>query len=741
MAEWIEGTVERVQWASAESGYAVLKVAVASGVVSVVGNIAALAEAEGAFASFEGRYETHAVHGYQFRASGFLVGSPQTRSGLVRYLSSSGVRGVGGKLATAIVDRFGMDTLGVLERSPQRLTEVSGIGVARAEAIAMRWEEDEGERALTILLHGLELRASQVQRVRDRFGDRTAHVVTRQPYRLALEVWGIGFRTADALARRQGVSDDDPARLQAAAVHVLDRLADAGDCYLTREELARRCGELRVPAGPLDTALDELVGRDRVVVEADEARPDDREDDRIYATRVWRREHDVAAALVGLSEGEAGEMEEVHTAMRYASVALDDDQAEAVQVALEGGLTVITGGPGTGKTTLVRALVRAATERGQTWLLASPTGRAARRLGEATGAEAKTVHRLLEYRPVKGRGMVFSRDRSNPLVCDGLVIDEASMVDLELMNAITSAIPAVAGFALVLVGDADQLPSVGAGQVLRDLISSRVVRVARLTRIYRQGAGSGIVSAAGTLLDGGVPASGERSGFNDFYRVRRDDPGRARDTLVQVVAERLAANGFNPVTDVQVITPTRRGPLGTESLNKALQQRLNPTRAGLKRGELEFRPGDRVICTKNRYDLEVFNGDVGLVERLHAGGLEVAFEGDRGDRTVRWSAADVSDLDLAYAITVHKSQGSEYPAVVLALHGCHGIMLRRNLVYTALTRARRFFCSVGSDAAWSTSVSRGAKDTRRTLLARRLQVASRWSEAERGDISRAGEDP
>ena len=729
--------MERVHWASQESGYAVLRVATPAGPATVVGTVASLAE-EGVFASFEGRFETHAVHGHQFRAEAFLVGSPRTEVGLVRYLSSAGVRGVGENLAGAVVETFGMDTLRILEHEPERLTEVSGIGPARATAIAERWQAEAGERAATILLRGLDLTARQTQRIRDRYGDRTVYVVTQRPYRLAMEVWGIGFRTADALARRQGVAHDDPQRVQAAVFHVLDRLGDDGHCFVTRQDLARRLQDLNVPSQGLNDALQELLAKDRAVVEAmDTETFEPRPLDRVYSVRIWRAEHDVAAELASRAACDReGEVAEVRDAMSFTAspgVQLDEAQADAVRIALSSGITVITGGPGTGKTTLVRALVRAARERGEEWLLASPTGRAARRLSEATGAEAKTVHRLLEYRPVQGQGMSFCRDRVNPLACDGLVIDEASMVDLELMNAIVAALPASPNLSVVLVGDADQLPSVGAGQVLRDLIQSEVVSVVRLDRIYRQGEGSGIVSAAREILHGQVPDSGEKAGYKDFFRVLREDATSARGTIVDVVAERLVAKGFDALREVQVIAPTRRGPLGTEALNQALQDRLNPGEGGLKKGDLRFRARDRVICTRNRYDLEVFNGDVGRVDGVHAAGLDLTFEGDGVGRRVRWPSGELGDLDLAYAITVHKSQGSEYPAVVLALHRCHGLMLRRNLVYTAVTRARRFFCAVGSDYAWQQSVTRATGDERSTRLSERLIEAAMWSSVRLGD--------
>ncbi|MEM6931896.1 MAG: AAA family ATPase, partial [Myxococcota bacterium] len=370
--------------------------------------------------------------------------------------------------------------------------------------------------------------------------------------------------------------------------------------------------------------------------------------------------------------------------------------------------------PGTGKTTLLKVLLRAFAERGQQVKLASPTGRAARRLEEATGLPASTLHRMLEFNPGEGG---FQRTVTHPLETDVVVVDEASMVDLELMGALLEACPVDRqGFALVLVGDADQLPSVGPGQILRDVVRAGSVPIARLTTVHRQAQDSGILDAAQRIHRGEVPVSGEVSGHDDVFCIARDDAQRARDTIVRVVSERLPAKGFEALRDIQVLAPTRRGPLGTEELNRVLQATLNPGSEGLKRGDRQYRVGDRVLCTKNRYDVEVFNGDVGVIRDLHRGALEIDFEG----RIVKWEREDLNMLDLAYAMTVHKSQGSEYPAVVLALHQSHGIMLKRNLFYTAVTRAKQFLCVVGSPRAWSRAVRTQHENERYTALAQRL---------------------
>jgi len=712
---WIEGRLQRVLWASATSGYAVVRLAgVDDASFVAVGMLADLVDhAEGAFLALEGGWEDHPVHGRQFRCSGTLHGSPRSLEGMRLYLASSGVKGVGPKMAEALVEHFGLATPRVLATEPHRLQEVSGIGPAKAQAIRTAWARDEEGRALAMTLRGLGVSQRLVQRIRDRYGDRAPQVVRREPYRLAEEIRGIGFRTADALARQLGLPPDDPARQQAAVAHVLDQASVDGHCYTPREQLDAMVGALGVPTEGLDEAVRGAEGRGRVVVEGE----------RLWPTHLFDAELGVARELRRLvaAAGRPVDDAAIERAEAWEGVQLDPTQRKAVRLALGGGVVVITGGPGTGKTTLLRVLVRVVVERqGATWLLGSPTGRAARRLAEATGRPASTLHKMLELDP--GRGG-FGRSQGHPLECDGVVVDEVSMVDVELMQALLSALPFDhPALSLVLVGDADQLPSVGPGQVLRDLVDSGEVPLVRLDTIHRQAADSGIVVAAGQIHGGAVPMSGERTGHRDVFLLDRPEAEAALDTLVRVVHQRLPDHGFDPFADVQVLAPTRRGPLGTRRLNQVLQDVLNPDGQELVRGERRYRVGDRVICTRNRYDVEVVNGDIGRVRAIDGRALVVDFDG----RRVPWARDDLGLLDLAYAVTVHKSQGSEYPAVVLALHGSHGLMLRRNLFYTAATRARRFLCVVGSRRAWARAVGTRGGDERRTALAERLRQPDPW---------------
>jgi exodeoxyribonuclease V alpha subunit len=708
VADWLEGRVERVLWAAADGGWAVLKVRTPQEEAVVVGPLGSLAEIVRAgaqpFVSFEGQREQHLDHGRRFTATAFLVSSPQTLDGLKHYLGSSGVKGVGPVMARRIVNHFGEDTTRVMEEEPGRLAEIPGVGEKRAEAIAQAWVEDAGRRALSILLRSLEITGRTEALIRERYGDSAFRVVTREPYRLAREVAGVGFLTADQIARRQGLAPDDPARVAAAIEHVVQRAGDEGHTVAPKTLVERGLERLGVVAPDLDAALLACSGEGWLVEVQWEGEP-------AWCTpALFEASTETAAHLAMRMHApiEPVSDEEIAVVEAEVGIALDPSQRAAVATALSAAVAVVTGGPGTGKTTLVKVLLQVAARRGEQWALASPTGRAARRLAEATGTPASTLHRLLEFQPWGG----FGRGLHEPLDIDGLVIDEASMVDIQLMAAVVKALPQERSCRLLLVGDVDQLPSVGPGQVLRDLISAGVVPVARLTEVHRQARHSGIVRSAAGIVAGVAPRSGEHTGADDFFLIERADPEAALRTVVQVVTERLPARGFS-WSDVQVLSPTRKGPLGTERLNEALREAMQGDRPATSFGKRKFGTGDRVICVKNRYDHGVFNGDTGEVRAVSREGVTIRFD----EATVIWPREELDQIELAYAITVHKAQGSEYPAVVLVLHPAHGIMLRRNLVYTALTRARRFFCGVGERVAWERAVARREVGRRHTRLA------------------------
>lgn len=727
----LEGELLGFSYQDERSAFAVARFGLADGEeITVVGPLGTARP--GQTLHLSGRWDRHKVHGQQFRVFSFLADDPRTLEGLATYLSSGAVQGVGPELATRLVDRFGLATLHVLAEQPERLQEVDGIGPARAAAIREAWQSDKEDRELHAMLRGHGLKPALTRRIVERYGSDALSVVLRDPYRMAREVPGVGFRTADTIARHNGIAHDAPIRASAAVLHALDAAQDDGHCFLPQGELAQRLEQLDVPPPAWQVAVRELLATRRLVSweTADPlARP-------IQLAWLHKLERRVAERVLGLVQLPARpSLLTVKDAEAATGLTLNSDQHQAVKWALERGIVVITGGPGTGKTTIVKVLLAAARQLGQRWKLAAPTGRAARRLAQACGQEASTLHRLLDF---EFPAMRFRRDATNPLEAHGVIVDEASMVDLRLMAALLEAIPP--GGRLVLVGDDHQLPAVGAGQVLGDLIRSGTVDVVHLEEIYRQAAGSGIIVNAHRIDAGTMPISAERERREweraletwpahrakplepalDFFLVEREDPLEVQAALLQAVTERLPLRGFDPMQDVQVLAPVHRGELGTVVLNRKLQASLNPSGRALEVGNFVFREGDRVIQTRNNYQTEVFNGEVGRIARVEEGGLLVAFEG----RTVPLSGEQLREVEPAYAITVHKSQGSEYPAVVIALHGSHRIMLRRNLLYTAVTRASSFCCIIGSRRAVRLAVSISGHQDRHTLLADLLRVGA-----------------
>ena len=667
-----------------------------------------------------GRWATHPSFGRQFKVDSVLVEDPRTLTGIERYLSSGAVKGLGPTFARRVVEHFGLETLDVIEHEPERLREVSGIGAKRVAQIIENWERDRAHRAVHAALRGHGIGQALANRIVEAYGGDAMAVLTREPYRLAGEIKGVGFRTADRIAQEAGIPRDDPARSEAAALFLLREAEGQGHCFLPQGELVERAQRLEVPADAAAAALDRLqlhgrISRHRANPES--ARP-------VYLPELERAEAFVAERLAELAQARPAPQRppDVDRAARQLGMDLNADQRRAVQTAVTSGVTVVTGGPGTGKTTIVQVLLRVAGAQMEQWLLAAPTGRAARRLSETTDRDARTLHRLLEYQPRTGD---FQRGPLQPLEADGVLIDEASMVDIRLMASLLAAIPD--GCRLVLVGDADQLPSVGPGRVLGELVASGAVPVATLSEVYRQAAGSGIVRNAWRVNGGQRSTSGEREAQDgdaerrpDFFILGRPDPLAARQTALEVVTRRLTRLGFDPRTDVQVLTPMHAGPLGTIALNQALQDALTGTGPALTRGNRRFFVGDRVIQVRNDYDNDILNGDVGRVLEVGRGALLVDFEG----RELRLSGEQLGDLEPAWAISIHKSQGSEYPAVIVLLHRSHRMMLRRNLLYTAMTRARRFCCVIADPWALDTAVETRGGDERWTRLAERVGRAA-----------------
>lgn len=660
-----------------------------------------------------GRWATHAIHGRQFKVDSVLVEDPRTDRGLIRYLSSGAVTGLGKEFAKRVVETFGVDTLRVIEEEPERLQEVPGIGKKRMERIREHWALDQKNREVYATLHGYGIGRALANRVVERYAEKAPAIIQSQPYRLAEEIKGVGFRTADRIAREVGIDLTHPDRSDAGVLHLLREAEGQGHCFLPRREVMERARNLEITTNDCELAIGRLLLSGKLLAPSS-VDPDLQP---MYNPILERAERQVSSRLQNLADAHKDAPPASPPLLRKveasAQLKLNEDQRTAVLTSLTGGVTVITGGPGTGKTTIVKLLLLLAQTRKERWLLAAPTGRASRRLAEATDSEAKTIHRLLEF---NGRTGQFQRTTTNPLSADGVLIDEASMVDIRLMSSLLAAVPE--GCRLVLVGDADQLPSVGAGRVLGDIIDSGRLPVCTLAEVYRQAADSGIVQNAHLINAGESPISGEKeNGRPDFFEIHRSEAMDAQRTVVEVVTRRLPAKGFDPLKDVQVLTPMHNGVLGTDALNTALQNALNPGGMSITRGQRVFRVRDRIIQLRNDYDNDIFNGDVGIIIIASNGTLTVDFDG----RHVLLRGQQLGDIELAYAISIHKSQGSEYPAVVMVLHRAHFVMLRRNLLYTGVTRARRFCCLVGDRWAIRQAVATPGGGERWTRLADRLK--------------------
>ncbi|MCE9584317.1 MAG: ATP-dependent RecD-like DNA helicase [Planctomycetes bacterium] len=699
----LEGVLERVTFVNEENGWSVVRILVDGerDLLTAVGNL--LGVRVGETLRMKGEWIEDRRFGRQFKIATFTPVLPSTEAGIGKYLGSGVIKGVGPRTAEKIVAAFGDRTLDVLTDTPQRLREVKGLG-RKVKAIAEAWKEQRAVHETMTFLLGLGLGTALAVRVMKRYGARTAEVVKGDPYRLAADVAGIGFLTADRLAQNLGIPPSAPERAEAGAMHVLRESQSDGHCYLPREELAELAGQLLGPEGASATeAIDRLAERKLVVIEKGG----------VYTQDLFQAETAAAARLRELVDAPPVDVPiDAEKALAWfektAGITLAEGQRQAILSGVRNKVTVITGGPGTGKTTLVRGLTKIFRAKNLRLALCAPTGRAARRLAAASGWEAKTIHRMLEWNPKSG---LPQRGPGRPLDADVVIADEASMLDINLFRLLLEALPPSAR--LILVGDADQLPSVGPGSVLRDVIASRLVETIRLTQIFRQDEQSLIVANAYAVLQGEMP---ELLG-DDFAFVEKEDPDQALAAIVQIASHDLPKRlGISPA-EVQVLVPMHKGSLGAISLNNALQEKLNPkgVRAVPHRN---LRIGDKIMQVKNNYELDVFNGDLGLVTAVDtdAGIITVNFDG----RNCAYDADDLDQLDLAFACTIHKSQGSEYPAAVIALHTQHFPMLQRNLLYTAITRGKRHVVIVGSKRALRTAIANDRERLRWTRLAERL---------------------
>ena len=698
--------VERITYQNPENGYSVLKVKVKgyNDLVTLVGNL--LEVPVGSVLLCRGEWKVDKCYGSQFVAATWEETMPATVYGIEKYLGSGLVKGIGPRFARAIVQRFGTETIDIIETEIERLYEVPNIGRKRVAKIRESWEKQKDIKNVMLFLQGYGVSTAYAAKIYREYGKESIDKVRENPYRLADDIWGIGFKTADGIAAKMGYEKEDPRRCRSGILYTLGQLSDEGHVYAGEEQLVKTAGQL-LEAG--ETAIrDTLAG----MLQAEDLILDK---DAIYLPPFYHAECGTSRRLRDLAESTGRSLFDglfdpssltAETGIEY-----DEVQLAAIRQAVTSKVMVLTGGPGTGKTTTTQGIIAALKKAGLRVLLAAPTGRAAKRMSEATGMEAKTIHRLLEYNPQDG----YKRNDENPLEGDALIVDECSMIDILLMNNLLKAVPV--GMRLVFVGDIDQLPSVGAGNVLRDIIDSQRIPVVRLVRIFRQAQKSRIVMNAHTINQGRFPDT-SNGRDTDFFFMREDDPERAAETIVRLVKERLPRAYRESPDRIQVLTPMQRGVVGAANLNLLLQQALNPSGPSLSRGGYTYRQGDRVMQLRNNYDKDVFNGDLGYIREVDTEErtLKVDFDG-------KWIEYDITELDeltLAYATTIHKAQGSEYPIVVMPVLMTHFVMLQRNLIYTGITRAKKICVLIGAMKALAYAVRNVSVLKRNTSLRERL---------------------
>ncbi|MEU8872679.1 ATP-dependent RecD-like DNA helicase [Streptomyces javensis] len=726
----VEGVLERITYANEENGYTVARVDTGRGsgdLLTVVGSL--LGAQPGESLRMEGRWGSHPQYGKQFTVENYQTVLPATVQGIRRYLGSGLIKGIGPRIADRITEHFGVDTLDVIEQEPKRLVEVPGLGPKRTKMIAAAWEEQKAIKEVMVFLQGVGVSTSIAVRIYKKYGDASISVVKNEPYRLAADVWGIGFLTADKIAQSVGIPHDSPDRVKAGLQYALSQSADQGHCYLPEEQLiAAAVKLLQVDTGLVIDCLGELAAEDEGVVREPVPGPEGGEPvSAVYLVPFHRAEISLAGQVLRLLRTDEDRLPAFRgvdwdKALGWLAgrtgADLAPEQSQAVRLALTEKVAVLTGGPGCGKSFTVRSVVELARAKKAKVVLAAPTGRAAKRLSELTGAEASTVHRLLELKP--GGDAAYDRDR--PLDADLVVVDEASMLDLLLANKLVKAVPP--GAHLLFVGDVDQLPSVGAGEVLRDLLApGSPVPAVRLTRIFRQAQQSGVVTNAHRINEGVPPVT---QGLSDFFLFVEDDTEEAGRLTVDVAARRIPAKfGLDPRRDVQVLAPMHRGPAGAGTLNGLLQQAITPARPDLPErrfGGRVFRVGDKVTQIRNNYEKGangVFNGTVGVVTSLDTDEQRLTVRTDE-DEEVPYDFDELDELAHAYAVTIHRSQGSEYPAVVIPVTTGAWMMLQRNLLYTAVTRAKRLVVLVGSRRALGQAVRTVSAGRRCTALDHRL---------------------
>ena len=709
--ERLSGSLERVTFHSEESGFCVLRVQVQGQreLVTVIGNAATVTPGE--FIEAVGVWVNDRQHGLQFKADTLQSVPPTTLAGIEKYLGSGMVKGIGPHFAKQLVQAFGEAVFEVIETTPERLEELAGIGPKRRQRVTSAWSEQKVIREIMVFLQSHGVGTSRAVRIYKTYGAAAIAKVTENPYRLALDIWGIGFKTADQIAQQLGVPRDSLLRAQAGVRQALQVWSEQGHCAAPGDQLI----ELAQPLLEIDT---EIIAEGIAAELAEERLVSDK--DLLYLAPLYRAELGCATQLQRLLAGHQpwGTLD-LEKAIPWVEartgLTLADSQRHALATVLRHKVSIITGGPGVGKTTLVNSLLRILRAKRMQVLLCAPTGRAAKRLTETTGGEAKTIHRLLEFDPAE---FGFKRNAENPLATQLLVVDEASMLDVVLMNQLLKALPDQA--ALILVGDVDQLPSVGPGNVLADLIASGVIPTVRLTEIFRQAQASRIIVNAHRINRGELPLASAKGETSDFYWIEADSPEAIAEQLIQTVTERIPQQfGFHPVDDIQVLTPMNRGGLGVRALNVELQQRLNAaSEPKVQKFGSVYAPGDKVLQRVNNYDKDVFNGDIGRIAAIDLADQTVTVDFD--GRAVNYELGELDELSLAYAASIHKSQGSEYPVVVIPLAMQHYRLLERNLLYTAVTRGKQLVVVIAEPKALQIAVRNRRSQRRITRLAERL---------------------
>jgi exodeoxyribonuclease V alpha subunit len=726
MPEILKGQLERIVYFNDDSLYTVarLKVKGRSGLVTVVGQLGEISAGEEL--ELSGAWEVHPEYGDQFRANTCIVRLPANVQGVEKYLGSGLIKGVGPEMARRLVAHFDVKTLEIIEKTPEKLLEVEGIGKKRLRTIRKAWDDHKEIRDVMIFLQGHGVSAGYSAKIFKQYGHNAIQVVRQNPYQLTADVFGIGFVTADSIAEKIGVPKESVMRAEAGILHALEKLCEEGHVYGLYEDVIERSQELLgIGEDILEKAFDNLLASREIVVEAREQGSHFGECERggcVYLKAFYAVEKGLASRLKALLSIPVKHTETPLDQMRQLvhkrlAVGLSEEQESALKTTLNAKVSIVTGGPGTGKTTLVRAILAVFEGAGKRLMLAAPTGRAAKRLSEVTNREAKTIHRLLAFNFKTGG---FQKNEENPLDADVIIVDEASMVDVFLMYHLVKAVPATA--VLVLVGDINQLPPVGPGNVLRDMIQSRRVPAVYLTQIFRQARESMIIVNAHKINEGYFPTVPPANGvmLQDFYLIEQDDPQKVLSTIQELCKVRIPRRfNLDPLTDIQVLTPMHKGIVGTTNLNHVLQEALNPCQDTIERMGRTFRRGDKVMQIRNNYGKEVFNGDIGAISEI---------DGAKGKLTVNYDgifvAYDFSELDelvLAYAVSVHKSQGSEYEAVVLPVMTQHFVLLQRNLIYTGITRAKKLVVLIGTKKALAIAIKNDRPQHRKTRLAYRLR--------------------